>query len=248
MPTLRTYPAHALRALAATLLLCLWCAASVARAQGTVLVADGRADLPGASTTDAEELLVKRQSLPKARRHWGGSRACEEGFEVIGGASGSFTKRGAQQRAVLYRYCVTGHDFANNGIAFVEAGRVVADILYEGGEDSSIEALADIDGDGLAEMVLGDGSIHQGYTAVVAMPIQFTPTGVKKFGIADVYDDDCGVGERCTMTAYRVTAAPGPAPVFYRETFRMRRKRWVPVGKAVKYSLRENEGSYVILK
>ena len=230
-----------------TLLCLLLCQA--ARAQGPVLVYDGRADpAPPARATSAEERLVKQFSLPTARRHWEGSAACEEGFDVMGAASGSFTRPGARQRAVLYRYCVTGHDFANNGIAVIEGGRVVADLLYEAGEDFSIASLPDIDGDGLSEMVLADGSIHQGITVVVAVPVQLSGSGVKTFGVADVYEDDCGAHERCKMTAYRVTAAPDPTPSFFRETFRKRGKRWVRVGRAARYTPRKNEASYVVLK
>lgn len=234
---------------AAFLCLFLCRGATPARAQGSVLIADGRSDTdtPAGDATDAEERLIKSRSLPKARQHWP-PEMCEESFSVLGAAAGSFTRAGARQRAVLYRYCVTGHDFANNGIAVFEGGRIVTDILYEGGEDHAIESLADIDADGISEMVLHDGSTHQGYTNFVATLVQLTPAGVKQLGIADVYEDDCGARARCTMTAYRVTVAPGPAPVFYRETFRKRGKRWVRRGKVTRYALREAGDKFEVLK
>ncbi len=233
---------------AASLCLFLCQGATHARAQGSVLVADGRSDTPAAAgATDAEERLVKSRSLPKARQYWP-AEMCEESFSVLGAAAGSFTRAGARQRAVLYRYCVTGHDFANNGIAVFEGGRIVADVLYEGGEDHSIESLADIDADGISELVFDNASIHQGYTNAVVMLVQLTPAGVKQLGIADVYEDDCGARARCTMTAYRVTVAPGPAPVFYRETFRKRGRRWVRRGRPARFTLREAGDKFEVLK
>jgi hypothetical protein len=178
---------------------------------------------------------------------WRASGGCNEGFEVIDVATGSFTKAKTEQRAVLYRFCVTGHNFANNGIAIIEGGSMVAHIVYEGGEDYSIGALPDINGNGLSEIILGDGSTNQGYTTMVAILIEASPAGVKKWGIADVYEDNCGTMERCEMTAYKISVKPGPAPIFYREAYKKRNERWTRAGKATRYALRKLEGSYRLL-
>jgi hypothetical protein len=43
-------------------------------------------------------------------------------------------------------------------------GRVVAHIVYEGGQDRAIGALPDIDGNGLAEILVATGETNQGVT------------------------------------------------------------------------------------
>jgi hypothetical protein len=216
-------------------------------AQTLRTVYDGRAEARASTPSNTDVQLVRRYALPKARRLWRGNDACTEGFEVIGVATGSFTKANTEQRAVLYRFCVTGHNFANNGIAIIEGGSVVAHIVYEGGEDYSIGALPDINGNGLSEIILGDGSTNQGYTTMVAILIEASPAGVKKWGIADVYEDNCGTMDRCEMTAYKISVKPGPTPVFYREAYKKRNERWTRAGGVARYALRELGGSYKLL-
>lgn len=233
--------------LSLVLILFLHLGARSVGAQNLIAVSDGRAEAGSSRPTNAEVQLLRRQALPKARQLWRGNDVCTESFEVIDAASGSFTKTNAAQRAVLYRFCVTGHDFANNGIAIIEGGKIVAHVLYEGGENNSLKAVADINSNGLSEIVLGDGSTHQGYTNVAAIVIEIAPSGVKKFGIADVYEDDCGAQERCKTLAYKLSAKPGAVPAFYRETYRKRGARWIRAASAVPYALRKDESSYQLV-
>jgi hypothetical protein len=142
---------------------------------------------------------------------------------------------------------VTGHNFANNGIAIIEGGSMVAHIVYDGGEDYSIGALPDINGNGLSEIILGDGSTNQGYTVSVAVLIEASPGAVKKWGIADVYEDNCGTMDECQMTAYKISVKPGPTPIFYREAYKKINDRWTKAGNATRYSLRKIGGSYRFL-
>lgn len=225
----------------------LFNAAQTADAQNLSVVYDGRADAKGSKPSNAEAQLTREQALPAARQFWGNSNACMEGFEIIDAASGSFTRAGANQRAILYRFCVTGHNFANNGIVIIEEGKIVSHLLYEGGEDNSIGALADVNNNGLSEIILGNGSTNQGYTVSVITVIEISPTGVKKFGIADVYEDDCGAREKCRMMAYKISARPGPTPAFFREPYRKINERWTKAGSSVRYALRKNEVRYELL-
>jgi hypothetical protein len=216
-------------------------------AQNLREVYDGRSENRASSPSSTDVQLVRRYALPKARRIWRGSGGCDEAFEVVGVASGSFTKPGTEQRALLYRFCVTGHNFANNGIAIIEGGSMVAHIVYDGGEDYSIGALPDINGNGLSEIVLGDGSTNQGYTTSVAVLIEASPGVVKKWGIADVYEDNCGTMDQCEMTAYKIFVKPGQNPIFYRETYKKRNDRWIKAGNTARYALRKIEGRYRFL-
>jgi len=216
-------------------------------AQNLREVYDGRAETKNSTASSSDVQVVRRFALPKARRFWRGNAGCDESFEVIGVASGSFTKTNTEQRAVLYRFCVTGHNFASNGIAIIEGGSMVAHIVYDGGEDYSIGALPDINGNGLSEIILGDGSTNQGYTTSVAILIEATPRVVKRWGIADVYEDNCGTMDECEMTAYKISVKPGPTPIFYREAYKKRNERWTKAGNATRYALRKIGGSYRFL-
>ena len=212
-------------------------------AQNLRAVYDGRAEGKASTPSSAEVQLVKRGALPKARQIWRNDESCQENFEVVDVASGSFTKTDAAQKAVLYRFCVTGHDFANNGIAIIENGKIVANVFYNAGEDYSLRALADTDGNGLSEIVLTDGATHQGYTNVYITLIEISPTGVKDFGIAGVYEDDCGAKEQCKSIAYKISVKPGNTPTFYRQAYSKRNKNWTPNGKAMRFSFRKSEGN-----
>ena len=220
---------------------------SVALTQSLQTIYDGRTEVRASMPSNADVQLIKRYALPKARQAWRNSEVCNENFEVVDVTNGSFTKANSTQRAVLYRFCTTGHDFANNGIIVIEDRSVVAHVIYAGGEDYSIQALSDINGNGLSEIILSDGATHQGYSESVATIIEVSSTGVKNFGIADVYEDDCGAKDPCKTITHKILVKPGQTPIFYRETYRMKNKRWTKVGSAVRYSLRKDESSYKLL-
>ena len=247
MPRPKTLAREMGRLLSPLLLLALCGCAPAGRAQVLRPVYDGRAEAQSPAPSEAEAQLVRRSALPKARQFWHDDRACQPEFQVLGAAGGSFTRPQAAQRAVLYRFCATGHNFANNGIAVLEGGSVVAHVAYSGGEDHAIKAVPDIDGNGLSEIVLSNGATNQGYTVSVAILIELSPSGVKKLGVADAYEDDCGVAERCRMTAYKISVRPGPSPVFYREAFSRRNERWTKTGGPARFSLREDGGDYRLL-
>ncbi|HEX8141058.1 MAG TPA: hypothetical protein VF553_00575 [Pyrinomonadaceae bacterium] len=247
MLKLTTLTCDALRALSMLLFLSLFDEAASVMAQNLRVVYDGRIERSITKPSHAEVQLIRRYALPKARRFWRSDDACREGFEVVDAASGSFTKPNAAQRAILYRFCIRGHNIANNGIVIIEGGSIVAHIVYDGGEDYSIGALEDINGNGLSEIIIGDGSTNQGYTVNVALLIEISPPGVRKFGIADVYEDNCGAVEQCETNAYKISVKPGPTPIFYREAFRQRNERWTRAGNAARYRLRPNESSYNLL-
>lgn len=221
------------------LLALIWVfSAGTALSQGTVLLYDARSEGGTASVSSADQSLVQRNALPAARRAWGD--ACEEAVEFIGSASGSFTVSGKAQRAVVYRYCETGHAFGNNGLVIIENGRVVRNVIYNGGGESEVRALPDINANGLSELLIGGGSTNQGYSKSVISILELTASGVAQWGDADVYEDNCGAVERCKMTAFRITAKPGKVPVYLREQFQKRGGKWKSSGAPKPFKLRRS--------
>ncbi len=224
--------------------------AAPAFGQNIKTVYDGRLDSNPEQVSGSDMQLVKRDALPAARRAWGSE--CEESLEFVGSASGSFTAAGKAQRIILYRYCETGHAFANNGLVILEGGRVVRNMIYNGGGESEVRALPDLNQNGISEILLVGGSTNQGYTGTVISILELTTSGAVEFGDADVYEDNCGAVERCKMTAHKITAKPGAGIVYYRETFQKKSGKWRSAGAAKVLKLRESyrspKSEYRILK
>jgi hypothetical protein len=99
-----------------------------------------------AGVSPGDRALLRRDVVPEARRLWARVEGCRDEFQAIDAAAGSFTRRGASQRAVLYRFCAAGHGFARGGVAIVQGGRVVAHLTIEDAQPDGLRALADVDG------------------------------------------------------------------------------------------------------
>jgi hypothetical protein len=184
------------------------------------LIYDARRNLEQGKTSNIEEAILEREIHPIARRRWGKCTDEVEGeFGVVDVAQGAFTKPQSNQKAFLYRFCHTAHLFAQNGIAVLEDGKIVAHLVYEGGTDSQVGALPDIDGNGLSEiLILGFGST-QGETHTGISIIELSQKGGRKFGKTETYFDNCGADEKSKATAYKIYVRAATTPAFYRETF-----------------------------
>jgi hypothetical protein len=131
----------------------------------------------------AHQAVVRREVLPQARRLWARVENCRDEFRPLDFAAGSFTAAGAPQRAVLYRFCETGHNFARGGIAILQAGRVVAHVTLENARPDGLRALPDVDRDGVSELMLVDNAMHQGQFTTLVSIVQLVPGGVRSFGV-----------------------------------------------------------------
>jgi hypothetical protein len=193
--------------------------AATAAASDLRVLYDARLSPEPAAPSAAEAALLESAVRPAARRSFQGVEGCADEFAVIDAAAGSFTRPKARQKAFLYRLCTTGHGFAADGLAVIEDGRVAAHVVYEGGWDSALGALPDLDGDGLAEILIVSGSTNQGMTTI-SVSVVGMASGVKKFGRFQVYEDDCGTGAGPgRQSASKLLARPGPHPAFFREDF-----------------------------
>jgi hypothetical protein len=179
---------------------------------------DARVSPQPARLSSAEEMLMNETILSAAHDIWR-DRECSADFEILDSAQGSFTEPRSDQKAVLYRYCMTGHNFALNGIAIIENDQVVAHIVYEGTWDYEIDALPDMNGNGLSEMLVAAGGTNMGETWGVIALCEFDGHGIKKIGHTDTYADNCGIEHATGAEASRLYARVGKTPVFYRETF-----------------------------
>jgi hypothetical protein len=180
---------------------------------------DARLSPQPAAPSAAEAALLESTARPAARQAFQKLEGCADEFTVVDVAAGSFTRSQARQKAILYRYCTTGHGFAADGLAVIEDGRVVAHVTYEGGWDSALGSLPDLDGDGLSEILIASGGTNQGITTT-SVGVIGVASGVKKFGRFQVYEDNCGSGAGPSrQSASKLLARPGKSPAFFREDF-----------------------------
>jgi alpha-tubulin suppressor-like RCC1 family protein len=230
-------------------LLCL-ALTNIALAQAPKAIFDGRLTLrPGALPAE-QQAFLKRAVLPAARKEWKDQEGeCERGFQpqAVDVAHGAFTRAGAAQDAILYRYCTIGHARALNGIAILQDGQLAAHVVYEGDESHAIGALPDINGDGISEILLSGGSTNQGINSKWITILQLGGE-VTRFGHTQTYEDNCGaVEDNCKTTAWRISVKPGPAPAFFREAFVQDGRTWKRTAPLVALKLDEDETEYELL-
>lgn len=215
--------------------------AASATAQGPVVLYDPLTKLPEANHTDADEQIVKDKLVPKASARWSDNEACDGGnLNIIGAVDGAFTKAGAKQRAIVYELCQTGNGFANNGIAVVEGGRVIAHFAEEGGWNLEVTRAPDINKNGRDELVIETGGgMHQGYTGSSITILEMSETTAKELGVFLAYTNECEslTPNKYCDRSYRITAQAGATPAFFSQKYVNRgtedKPRWVVSGKPV---------------
>lgn len=216
---------------------------------------DARLTLKPNTLTEAERDLVKRRIAPAARKHWqeGGRAALcipPQELRAIDVASGAFTRPRAEQRAILYSYCEIGHNVDLDGIAIVEGGQVVAHLVFEGAANTAIGALPDLNGNGLAEIVVASGGTNMGETWGDLAMIEIAGVEVTAFGHTGTFSDNCGAVEKdCRVEAKRILARPGAKPAFFRETFTRAGDAgaWKKTAAVAPLTLEEDETEYELL-
>lgn len=95
--------------------------------------------------------VKKQANHPVLKRRLNGLNPTFQEFEVRDFADGSFTQKGARQRAYLYRYSYT------NGIVVTQGGKVVAHYSGDPGDYALYFAMSkapDLNGDGRNDLVL----------------------------------------------------------------------------------------------
>jgi len=224
-----------------------------AAAQDTKRIYDGRLSPKPGIILPSEQALLKNKVMPVVRKWQNqGDSICTGGAEASGidAAMGSFTRPASVQRAILYRYCMTGHNRAVNGIAVIENGQLAAHVVYEGGWDNAIGAVPDLNGNGRSEIIVATGGTNQGMTWKSIAIIELTDNSVAKFGRLQTFSDDCGVSDSCRAEACRLSVKTGKAPVFYREDFAGKGSggKWDRTGPAKEVSLEKDEIEYHAVK
>jgi len=220
---------------------------------------DGRLTLKPTLLNAAEEKIWFEKILPSAENYWKDS---EELMNANNGeapamrdvTTGSFTKKGARQKAILYNFKNTGHNFSLNGIVIIENNNVVLHIIYNGGPDNSIGTLPDIDQNGLSELLIASSGQNSGELWKSVSIIQAAKKKIKKFGRLTVYTDNFGTYERKRKAeAVKLLVKKNNSPLFYKETYVSKdrdggKNSWNKVDTMKQVKLDDDNTEYVFIK
>jgi len=230
-----------------------WTAAAQSAAPKPIF--DARLTLKPTSLTAEEDHLLKNSIGPAAGKHWqevGDAALCITPQEprAVDVASGAFTHLAGRQRAILYSYCETGHNQDLEGIAIIEDGHLVVQIVFRGAANTAIGAVPDLNGNGLAEIVVASGGSNTGEVWGQLAVIEIAGSEVTAFGHAKTFSDNCGAVEKgCHAEATRVLARSGAKPAFFRERFTRAGSAgtWAKAATLAPLALEEDETEYELL-
>lgn len=190
-------------------------AAVVAASAQVIVVHDPTKESSEARLTAAQQAIFDRDVLPAAKKMVA-KDVCEPEVEISGVAYGAFTRAGARQTLIFYQYCQTGNGFGEVGLVLLDGDKVAANLIGDTGWSLGVETVKDVNQNGLDEFTLAySGGMHQGQGGVGVDLLEFAG-GVPK-GIGWYKAEEYGPTE--ASNAWKLTAKPGPTPVFYKQKY-----------------------------
>ncbi len=228
-------------------ILLIWSMATAVSAQEEVRpIFDARITLKPSQPTESEVTWLREKINPLAHKQW---QDCVVDFSIIDVTTGAFTRPHTQQKAYLYQYCETGHNFANDGIAILEDKKLITNILFEGEWNQVVNALPDVNQNDLSEILISSSYTNQGYSTTAITLLELADSGVNKLGWIQVHEDNCGVSEQGgKATTYKIYVNPAATPIFYREGFTQKcaDSKWTKVTDRKPISLKKDKTSYFV--
>ncbi|OUC12622.1 MAG: hypothetical protein B0A82_21310 [Alkalinema sp. CACIAM 70d] len=147
-----------------------------------------------------------------------------EGVTIIGRAEGSFTRPNANQSAFLYTLCESGRTFGLGGILILENDTVAAHYLYgENGLMYGMLSAPDVNQNGLTELILTFGGLHQGYAGRGISLFELGNGNLTFLGRESTYSDNSGaMTDRSKVETfnYRLWVEPAANPRFFKDTYK----------------------------
>lgn len=228
-------------------------------AQEAKLIYDGRFAPKPSSLNPAEQKLWYEKILPSAENYWKDTEDlfyANSGFEPVPCdiKTGSFTKKGAKQKAILYNFKNTGQNAFINGIVIIEKNNVVAHIVYNGDSDNTIGALPDINKNGLNEIIVAGSGQNTGEIWKSIVIVELSKSSVNKLGRMAVYTDNFGSSiRRGKAEASKLLVKPAHTPVFYKELFISKdintgKNSWNRADDMKQVKLDDDNTEYIFLK
>jgi len=206
----------------------------------TVVLDDGLPMLP-----DDEQAVFDSTVLPKLKAKYQ-SEGCAVDPELAGEVSGRFTKRGIVQKAAFYQICQTGNGLGIVAIVIFEDGQLVGVWGDNSGWSMEINAIPDMNANGIDEFTLSfGGGMHQGQGGVGVDIVEFQngkPQVHGWFQAEKLMDTE-------TESAWKVSVKTGKSPIFYRQKYIANsRGKLVRSGANSVFKLTKIENGFELLK
>jgi hypothetical protein len=212
--------------------------------QATITVYDPTRIKPEEKISPAVQAAVETASASASKSI--SEDTCKREVEIMGTATGSFTRAGAKQTLAFYQYCQTGNGFGWAGLVLIEGGKVTGNYIAEAGWTVAIERVADVNGNGLDEFALAySGGMHQGQGGTGVDLLEFTNGSPKGFGWYKAEE----FGPTEASNVWKLTAKPGPTPLYYTQKFFSgENSKYRPVGKTVAAKLGKPFSKFTAVK
>ena len=181
----------------------------------TVVIVDPTKTSAEVKLSPDEEKILNNDAVPRVKKKLADA-ACTAEPEAAGIAYGAFTKASAKQTLIFYQYCQTGNGLGWAGLVLIEGGKMIGNWVADSGWTQGMAVVPDINKNGLDEFTLSwGGGMHQGQGGVGVDLMEFSggmPKGLGWF-LSEQFADTQAV------SVGKVTAKPGPVPVFYRQKY-----------------------------
>ncbi len=215
--------------------------------QGLVEINDPTFEPVKTEISKADKMLFEKNVLPTARKRLA-SEVCEEAAEPASPVHGAFTRSGANQTLIAYQFCETGNGIGSVGVAVIEKGKVVANVVsVDSGTAINARTLPDINQNGRNEVALSySGGMHQGGGGTGVDILEFS-RGRELNGIGWFQAEE--FAEDSPLIGYRVLVNPGKVPVFSREKYVQNRAgKWRKTGKPMPLKLSKTVSEFESIK
>ncbi|MEP6788548.1 MAG: hypothetical protein ABJB40_08955 [Acidobacteriota bacterium] len=223
----------------------LFLSGSAANGQGTVVINNPTVTAKETKPSAAEQSLVDRNALPRIKAKFQ-SDTCDVNLENAGVIHGAFTRAGAVQTLTYFQVCQTGNGLGVIGLALIDNGKVIGNFASDGGWTDTIEAVPDVNQNGLSEFTLSySGGLHQGHGGVGVDLVEFKnglPVGIGWYLAEKIEDTDA-------TQVWKLTAKPGKEPVYYRQRFLSNDgKKWRRAGIPTAFKLGKAYSKFTAVK
>lgn len=201
---------------------CLFAVFFIADAANLKVIFDGQLNLrANATLTPLERKTFNDVVYWQAQRAWQDKDGCGDDLMLLDAATGSFLRPRAVQKALLYRFCSTGHNMGYAGIAIFERGTLVRHEVFAGGAEFAIGKMPDLNLDGVDELLIANGGTNMGQTWTNAIIYQMGSKPTQFVASFDAYYDYCGTLEQVKpVQAWKTYVEMGKQPRLYQQEFR----------------------------
>lgn len=179
-----------------------------------VVIADGRVRPDSGDLSAWTVHPALQQARVAAQAYWRARNPVyEDDYRVLAVAQAAFTRRGADQQAVLYLLSRWPRCCPNLGLALIEDQRLLGSFAFDA-VAQTLAAVPDLDGDGLEELVMSGEFGMGGHSERSFTLLSLASGAPRSLGGSLLGSSDCAAMGAKGRRAVRVTATPGLAPVF----------------------------------